>query len=445
MWARRSDLADTRSVPRPASSLLIFLLPSCAVLIEPEPAAPVGEYVQAMLRELRRGQLEAAERVLRRAQAGHPGNEALELWMVELDLMRGQRLTALDRLIKLSYREKLTAIERSELMGRIGEQLFALGRYGESIEYLRAGSSGPGGNQRRAKALLALAMPYARDEPEFGQVEIPLFQETWPKARMMLGRQEEPVVVDTGSSMTTLSQGLARELGVTDQASFGLVHDSLGGQHAAWIGILPSLDIGTVALRNVPVLIVEDSRLALQDAFGGPRHPPRAILGLDVLTRFLLTMDPVQGTLRLEESRPHRGSVVMAARFVDGCMVIPIKVDGVEMWFILDSAASHSSLTETGLHALPGGTRRAQPELRRPKSLSGRSYITRKATGVVMQTPELQFTNLELPVVRRLGQGLFPVHGVIGADLLRYCRVTMGAGGVRLERVRGARSSGPGR
>ena len=113
---------------------------------------------------------------------------------------------------------------------------------------------------------------------------------------------------------------------------------------------------------------------------------------------------------------------------------MPVRVDGVTMWFILDTAASHSSLTKRGLADLPGGDRRATPDYRSLKSL-GESFVSKKVSGVIVQTSAVKFTGIDFPVVDRVSVGVFPVHGVLGVDLLRHCRMTLDGGRILLEQV----------
>ena len=104
------------------------------------------------------------------------------------------------------------------------------------------------------------------------------------------------------------------------------------------------------------------------------------------------------------------------------------------MWFILDTAASHSSLTKRGLEDLPGGARRATPDYRSLNSLGG-AFLSKKVTGVVVQTSAVKFTGIEFPIVDRTNFGTFPVHGVLGVDLLRHCRLTLDGSRILLEQV----------
>jgi hypothetical protein len=243
--------------------------------------------------------------------------------------------------------------------------------------------------------------------------------------------------------MCTLAKSLAEEVGIRELHDFGMVRDSLGRQHSSWIGVLPQFAIGGVAVGPLPVLIVDDQRLALRDTFGGPDHPPRAVIGLDVLSRFRLVFDLTRKTVRFESPRGLTEKGAVAGLLVDGCMVFPVGIDGVDMWFILDTAASHSSLTEAGLRVLPGGERRALPDYRHPTSLAGRGFIARKVGGMVLQTSAVKFTGVEMPVVERLGGGSFPIHGVLGVDLIRRCRLTIDSGRILLDQVASAPEKGP--
>ena len=82
------------------------------------------------------------------------------------------------------------------------------------------------------------------------------------------------------------------------------------------------------------------------------------------------------------------------------------------MWFILDTAASHSSLTTRGLHDLPGGDRRATADLRSLKSLGG-TFLSKKVTGLVVQTSAVKFTGIEFPVIDRVNPASIPVPAMV--------------------------------
>lgn len=405
----------------------------CAQWGSQDSTPSASEYTAAAVRRLSNGNVSQAEDMLLRARALFPENEMVLRWSAHVMQMQRQNLEAVDVLLTLSRFEQLETVSLAELRGQIGDLLFAVGRYGESFTYLRAGSFGESRNHRAAKAMIIRAMPYAARSLNYGDGEVELISGPWPEMLCQLGSKTRRCLVDSGSSMSTLTQSLAEEVGVTDIIEFGTVRDSMGREHTARIGALPGLTVGGVDIGPMPIVIVEDERLAIRDPFGGPDNPPEALIGLDVLSRFRVSLDLRQN---LATFRRPQGLVALKAEsclFVDGCYLLPIQVDGVRMWFILDTAASHSSLTNAGLRILPGGARRVIPD-HRPKA-NIRQFISRKVSGLVLETSRVKFTNIELPVVERLASGEFPVHGVFGADLLQHCRMTMERGKVLLEQV----------
>ena len=100
--------------------------------------------------------------------------------------------------------------------------------------------------------------------------------------------------------------------------------------------------------------------------------------------------------------------------------------------FVLDTGASHSSLTTLGLELLPGRGARATPSYRRVRTVGGSGVAVQEVRNLVMRCSEARFLQVALPVVDRGLPSLFPVHGVLGIDLLSRCRVTLDRGRVRL-------------
>ncbi len=165
-----------------------------------------------------------------------------------------------------------------------------------------------------------------------------------------------------------------------------------------------------------------------------------AILGIDILSRFRVVLDYSSELVRLDS--PGKLAELDSERCLlhEGCLVFPVRVDAVDMWFILDTAASHSSLTRAGLALLPGGDRRVVPDHRYTKSLAGRGLISRQVGNMVLQSSGVRFSGVVMPVVERTTSAAFPVHGVFGVDLLRHCRLTMDSGRIRLDQVGSLRS-----
>lgn len=415
-------------------ALLLALGGSCAAWFEEPPRSTAADYVAAAVTALRKGQFDQAEDLLFRAQGRDSADEVTLRWLAELQLMRWREDGALDLLVELTRAASLETVTEGELRGQIGDLLFRLGRWGESVSYLRSGRGADPDDPRRAKAFVTLGLPYARREFEVKPTSIPLFAETWPAMLCSFGDKDRVCILDTGSSMSALALSLAQDVGTTDICKFGEVSDSLGKRHPASIGVSPPIAIGGLSFGKLPILVLPDERLALRDETGGAAEAPMGVIGLDVLSRFRFVLDMAQRSARLEPPAELVSRSVETCLAVEGCLALPVLVDGVTMWFILDTAASHSSLTNRGLQRLPGGHRRATPDFRSLRSLGG-TFLSKKVGGIILQTSGVKFTDVEMPVVDRKSHGVFPIHGVFGIDLLRNCRMTLVAGQILLEQV----------
>jgi hypothetical protein len=75
------------------------------------------------------------------------------------------------------------------------------------------------------------------------------------------------------------------------------------------------------------------------------------------------------------------------------------------------------------------------PGFRRVRTAGGGTFSVREIRNLVLRTSKVRFPGVDLPIVPRRAGGLFPVHGVLGVDLLEQCRVTLDQGRARLERA----------
>lgn len=102
-------------------------------------------------------------------------------------------------------------------------------------------------------------------------------------------------LLDTGASFLSLSSRTAARLGVTppNYAPRLSLHTA-NGVIKARVGRLPFLKLGPHTLKNVAFVLC--------DACGEPQQGVVGLLGLNVLRRFLVTIDQANGRIRL---RPH--------------------------------------------------------------------------------------------------------------------------------------------
>jgi predicted aspartyl protease len=320
----------------------------------------------------------------------------------------------------------------ARLRGGLGDLLFQAGHWAESAGPLLAGADAADGERRRAFAILASALPYARKFTGPIVTEQPLLAGDAPEFICGTIGRLRPFAIDTGTSMTTVARTFADELGVRSKGPAGTALDGAGRELPVEVGLLPQFRIGDVDIGSVPVIVVDDAALQLRDLFGGPERVPRGVLGLDLLAACRVTVDPERGSVALELPRGlPEGQSVQCVR-ADGRSLVPVLVEGVRLWFVLDTGASHSSLTTAGVERLPGGDSRAVSSFRRVRTVGGTVVAVREVRDLVLRCSEARFLGVTLPVVSRGTGSLFPVHGVIGVDLLSHCRVTLDSGRARL-------------
>lgn len=318
--------------------------------------------------------------------------------------------------------------------GRLGDQLFAAGRYGESLVPLLAGSVGEEAQRRRALVSVARELPFRRKQVGPLATELPLLGSDLMEFVCSIGDLQRPFVIDSGSAMTSISRTLAAAAGTRAVVDYGPVPDGTGRPLPVSIGVVDSFAVGDVWLGTIPALVVDDERLAMRDLFGGPRRAPVGILGLDIISQFRMTLDPSRQSVLLELPRGLPEATSVQCVRAHGRCLLPVAIEGRRMWFVLDTGASHSSLTATGLDLLPGGPSRATPGFRPVRTVGGGRRSVREVRNLVLRVSQTRFPGVDLPVVAR-SQELFPTHGVLGVDLLRLCRVTLDRGRARLEIV----------
>lgn len=420
-------------------AVIVAVFWAASACLAPPPGDPretPSYFGEALRREIAGGTIERAVELVGRALTAHPRDPAMLAWAALVEQMQWQDVRALAYLMRLRdvRTRRSGAAPPAELLGQIGDVLFRSGSYADSVSFLQDGHTGEDARRREALVGLTRELPYSRYVPQRIADELPLIDGSLPVMLCTIGDRQRPFVLDTGASLTTLTRSLADELGVVAVREAGTARDGTGREIPVAFGVLHSLSLGSVELDAQPVLVVEESALGLRDRFGAqPAARPNGVVGLDILSRFRVTFDPDRRSVLFElPSGLDLPGVVRTVRH-DGRCLVPTMIEGRRLWFVLDTGASHSSLTDEGLRALPGHQQRARVAHRRIRSPGGASVSVREVRGLGLEISAVRFDGVTLPVVPRGETGLFPVHGVLGADLVMRCRTTFDGGDLLIE------------
>jgi tetratricopeptide (TPR) repeat protein len=171
-----------------------------------------------------------------------------------------------------------------------------------------------------------------------------------PVIRLRLNGRPEPLrfVLDTGSGITVISEDTARQLKIRPVAQGGHARGIGGdGRFAIVYGLLRSVHIGDVELRNVPVYL----RKFHQDQ----TNRVDGYIGLALISKFLTTIDYGSLTFALtrreadtREFRETRGESLPLRLTSSGFLSGEVQVEGIggPLNFIVDTGASISVISE---------------------------------------------------------------------------------------------------
>ena len=160
------------------------------------------------------------------------------------------------------------------------------------------------------------------------------------------------LVLDTGSNTSVLTRAAARRLGVAEGTAIKEIRGA-GGAVSAGTAVLDAMAIGPIALRRIPILLADD-----------PAPPIDGLLGIDVMVDYELELDIPRRRAAFYRARPcaiarpdWTGRIVslpVQQQAGSGHLFVSMEVDGQPLRGMLDSGASHSTLSlqsaaDTGL------------------------------------------------------------------------------------------------
>lgn len=173
------------------------------------------------------------------------------------------------------------------------------------------------------------------------------------------GRREQDFWLDTGASMNVVTESFARRNGIRIiSEKTGQAGTSTRRKVAFRMGVIDSLRLAGLVLRNVPVVVMRDQDLTFRLLFITLLKID-AIIGWPVISRFVTTLDYPQQELTLEYRPPLYDvlrlddPLASPNLFFAGQPYTQVAIDSSgPLNFILDTGASTSMITPAGLDKL---------------------------------------------------------------------------------------------
>jgi clan AA aspartic protease (TIGR02281 family) len=175
-----------------------------------------------------------------------------------------------------------------------------------------------------------------------------------PVVRVVINDRSADLIIDTGATTTVLNQAAAAILGLDRIAGPSLKYTTVQGGGQATRATVASMRLADLVLSDVPVAVTQET-------------PEDGVLGLDVLSQFDLDVNLPkreivlhQGGLCADEPPPFSHGVLElpAARLVrsgpgfrgrEPYLMVPVRLDGVATFGMLDSGAAAGSLVSKAL------------------------------------------------------------------------------------------------
>lgn len=225
-------------------------------------------------------------------------------------------------------------------------------------------------------------------------------------------------VLDTASSGTTLDASTVARLGLTrDEASEQA--QGMGGEFSVRLFRVAAIDTGLISLSDVTVPEIPAPAFDSHDIVG--------IAGIDLLANRLTVWRPSEGCIDIAPSGQNPSGEDWVETEVDWIrpwkVMLPVKIDGVTGWALLDTGAQKSVLNHSFAEALALTT--TSKRLRKGGEITGidgrplplfEADIARAAVGSWTWST-MSVSIGDLPVFSRLGEPVRPLM-ILGMDWL---------------------------
>ncbi len=265
------------------------------------------------------------------------------------------------------------------------------------------------------------------DAPNFPEV-LPILGSRvgTPIIRVLVNGHPHYFWLDTGATMSLLATDVAAESGVIPITADTLAIAAAQGRIAARPAIAKVIQIGSVAIRNLPVAVLDPGGLRLDKRVSNGVIVPvklDGVIGSDVLRRLSIILDMGAGTISL--GRPAtRPSGRRSLIWVGFPVVRLLTRNGHPVLFGLDTGADSTIVTDSWMDKTPDpGLADATGSVDAlGASHTGGLPVLHK---VVVGDGDYVLRLGDVPIVQERRQTFVALDGVLGADVLAHATLHM--------------------
>ena len=172
-------------------------------------------------------------------------------------------------------------------------------------------------------------------------------------------KEEVDFLVDTAANMNILSSKIAKKLGIQPLAGRPKARGPLIGELSASYGIINSIQLGDITIKNIPVIIIDSKKLTVKFLWVLPYFKIDALIGLPLLKQFDIVFDYKDKILSLDIPQERKEISSFEGNFYlfNNLIYLPIGINRIEdFYFILDTGGGvgYASIFPTGLNKLNG-------------------------------------------------------------------------------------------
>ena len=222
------------------------------------------------------------------------------------------------------------------------------------------------------------------------------------------------MLFDTGASMTAINETTLNKVRIIREGKEVIGAGNLGERFSSNTKIIEELRIANIVIRDLEVIVVEDSKLDFGIDEYGNNMKIDGLLGWDIIQNFSWQVDRINNEIKVSTSKPTEQCKNL---FWDNMPIISTNIDGEELYFGFDTGNTESILGSN----FDATLRKTYHEKELTIGIDGR----RETEVEKLETLNLNVlgNEIELKNLTILNRNVFPttkykVKGLLAADLI---------------------------